>query len=178
MSARSRARRARSTEWCSVPRSVRAGRRRPAVSMKQTGPSAVSTTVSMASRVVPGMSCTMERSSPRSLLKSVDLPTLGRPMMATRGVDPGPGGGSAAASSSARRHRGRQQVDHGIEQVAGAPSVQGADREGIPDPEGDELPGRRLPVGVVDLVDHQPYRGAGLADELGRGQVLVGDARW
>ena len=63
-SARSSARRARIVACCSVPRSVLDGRRSPAVSMKRTGPSGVSTTVSMASRVVPGMSCTMERSSP------------------------------------------------------------------------------------------------------------------
>ena len=68
--------------------------------MKQTGPSGVSTTVSMASRVVPGMSCTIERSSPSSRLKSVDLPTLGRPMMATRGV---PGVRSALAAQPLAR---------------------------------------------------------------------------
>ncbi len=84
-------------ECCSVPRSVLDGRRSPAVSMNRTGPSGVSTTVSMASRVVPGMSCTMARSSPRSLLKSVDLPTLGRPMMATLGV---PGSRSPLAPPS------------------------------------------------------------------------------
>ena len=33
--------------------------------------------------VVPGMGETMERSSPTMRLRSVDLPTLGRPMMAT-----------------------------------------------------------------------------------------------
>ena len=40
----------------------------------------------MASRVVPDMSWTTDRSSPTSRLKSVDLPTFGRPTMATRGV--------------------------------------------------------------------------------------------
>ena len=59
-------------------------RRMPAVSMKRIGPSSVSTTVSIASRVVPGMSCTTARSSPISRLNSVDLPTFGRPTIATR----------------------------------------------------------------------------------------------
>ena len=37
------------------------------------------------SRVTPGVSSTMERRRPTSLLKSMDLPTLGRPTMATSG---------------------------------------------------------------------------------------------
>jgi len=65
---------------------VRAGRRIPAVSTKQNFPSGVSITVSTASRVVPGMSWTIERSSPTSRLKSVDFPALGRPTNATRGM--------------------------------------------------------------------------------------------
>ena len=39
--------------------------------------------VSMASRVVPGMSLTISRSSRSSRFTSDDLPTLGRPTMAT-----------------------------------------------------------------------------------------------
>src|SRR5215469_10061711 len=39
----------------------------------------------MRSRVVPGRSSTMARRWPASLLKSVDLPTLGLPTMATSG---------------------------------------------------------------------------------------------
>ena len=116
-SARSRARRARMVACCSVPRSVLDGRRRPAVSMKRTGPSVVSTTVSMASRVVPGMSCTMARSSPRSLLKRVDLPTLGRPMMATLGV---PGSRSPLALSAAA---GGQRSASSLRRAAGPAAV-------------------------------------------------------
>ena len=41
----------------------------------------------MLSRVVPGRSWTTERSSPISRLNRVDLPTLGRPTMATDGTD-------------------------------------------------------------------------------------------
>ena len=58
-------------------------RRMPAVSTKRSQPSSVSTTVSMVSRVVPGASCTTARSSPTRRLNRVDLPTLGRPTMAT-----------------------------------------------------------------------------------------------
>ena len=57
----------------------------PAVSTNTIGPSRVSTRVSIASRVVPAMSWTTERSSPTSRLNSVLLPTLGRPTIATRG---------------------------------------------------------------------------------------------
>ena len=41
----------------------------------------------MRSRVTPGVSSTMERRCPISLLNSVDLPTFGRPTMATIGLD-------------------------------------------------------------------------------------------
>ena len=184
MSARSSARRARSVACCSVPRSVLDGRRRPAVSMKHTGPSGVSTTVSMASRVVPGMSCTMERSSPRSRLKRVDLPTLGRPMMATLGVPgatpstPAPAGAAATRLVARRPRRAGpgSKAHHLVEQVAGPAAVQGAHREGIAQAERDELPRRRLPVGVVDLVDDEAHRRPGPPDHLGRRQVLLGDA--
>src|SRR6185437_7051314 len=40
----------------------------------------------MRSRVIPGSSPTMARREPISRLKSVDLPTLGRPTMATVGM--------------------------------------------------------------------------------------------
>ena len=39
----------------------------------------------MRSRVTPGVSSTMESRFPMSLLNSMDLPTLGRPTMATMG---------------------------------------------------------------------------------------------
>ena len=77
--------------------SILALRRMPAVSTKRTGPWSVSTTVSTESRVVPGRSCTTTRSSPVRRLNSVDLPTLGRPTMAT----PRMRGSSSVASSGA-----------------------------------------------------------------------------
>ena len=76
-------------------------RRSPAVSTNRSGPSSVSTTVSIASRVVPGMSCTTERSSPTSRLNSVDLPTFGRPTIATEKM-PSRRSGSASRSLSGR----------------------------------------------------------------------------
>ncbi len=58
-------------------------RRRPAVSMKRKSTPSMSRVSSMASRVVPAMSETMARSSPRSRFSSVDLPALGAPTIAT-----------------------------------------------------------------------------------------------
>ena len=58
-------------------------RRSPAVSVKMNLPYWLSTGVSMASRVVPASSATIIRFSPKMRLVRLDLPTLGRPMMAT-----------------------------------------------------------------------------------------------
>ena len=59
--------------------------------------------------VTPGVSSTMERRRPMILLNSMDLPTLGRPTMAIRGLDIGVylllfgcGGHSAANMASTR----------------------------------------------------------------------------
>ena len=116
-------------------------------------------------------------------MKRVDLPTLGRPMMATLGV---PGSRSPLALSRAAVGRARppsvvgqrdgQEGDDLVEQVAGAAPVQRAHRVGVAQTEGDELPGSRLAAGVVDLVDHEAHRWAGPPDHLGRRQVLVGHA--
>ena len=104
-------------------------------------------------------------------LAHVGPPDDGHPWRAT---GPGAGRRRRRLLLLLGRQGRRQEVDHGVEEVAGAPPVQGADREGIAHPEGDELPGGRLPVGVVDLVHHQADRWAGPADDLGCGQVLVG----
>ena len=105
-------------------------------------------------------------------------------MMATRGRAGLPAlprasraGRYRRARRRAVRRRRRQQAHHLVEQVAGPPPVQGADRERIAEAEGDELPGGGLPVGVVDLVDHEAHRRPGPPDDLGRGQVLLGHAR-
>ena len=84
-----------------MPSSILLLRRIPAVSTKRIGPSAVSTTVSTESRVVPGMSWTTARSSPIRRLNSVDLPTLGRPTTATAGTSGRTGSPPPPAASSA-----------------------------------------------------------------------------
>ena len=90
--------------------------------MNRIGPSSVSTTVSIASRVVPGMSCTTARSSPISRLNSVDLPTFGRPTIATPGMA---GPLDDFGSSSTRLDHGKQ-LDELVEQIASAEAVQRA----------------------------------------------------
>ena len=79
--------------------STRLRRRIPAVSTKRIGPSSVSITVSIASRVVPGSSCTTERSLPTSRLNNVDFPTLGRPTIATDNMVGSPDAGVASGSA-------------------------------------------------------------------------------
>src|SRR5690606_8237785 len=60
----------------------------------------------MASRVVPASSVTMLRSVPSNAFRKEDLPTLGRPRIAMRGVSPsgssGPGVGNSLTNSSSR----------------------------------------------------------------------------
>ena len=72
-------------------------------------PASVSTTVSTESRVVPGRSWTTDRSSPISRLKRVDLPTLGRPTIATAtpAVVVGSGGPAPAVVVAPARAAGR-----------------------------------------------------------------------
>ncbi len=59
-----------------------------------------SSTVSTASRVVPGISLTSTRSRPRSALTRLDLPTFGRPRIATRMASSGTVGRCAGAIRS------------------------------------------------------------------------------
>src|SRR5207247_2191543 len=59
-------------------------RRRPAVSTRTNVLSPRWSTVSIESRVVPGISETITRSWPSSLFTRLDLPTFGRPRIATR----------------------------------------------------------------------------------------------
>src|SRR5829696_5214599 len=59
-------------------------RRSPAVSTRMTGRPSTSSSVSIASRVVPARSETITRSEPRKALTSEDFPALGRPITATR----------------------------------------------------------------------------------------------
>ena len=75
-------------------------------------------TVSIASRVVPGTSETITRSSPSSAFRRLDLPTFGRPRIATR----------IASSPTSCRPLPGSIVDDRVEQVAGAVAVQGRER--------------------------------------------------
>ena len=81
-SAASRCLRAMMTESFSAMRRVLPLRRMPAVSTKRKSCAPRVTTSSTASRVVPAMGLTMARALPVRALSKVDLPTLGRPMMA------------------------------------------------------------------------------------------------
>ena len=71
-------------------------RRIPAVSTSTISPWPNVIRVSIASRVVPGVALTIVRSSPRSALRRLDLPTLGRP---TSAMVTGPGTWSGSKSS-------------------------------------------------------------------------------
>src|SRR6476646_2691166 len=84
-SARPMALSARRVEYFSAagPFATLPRRRMPAVSIRTISLRPHSSVVSTASRVVPGTSDTIARSSPRRLLRSDDLPTFGRPTKAT-----------------------------------------------------------------------------------------------
>ena len=69
--------------WASRPSSMRGSM--PPVSTSRNLRPLHSQSQKMRSRVTPGVSSTMARRWPVSLLKIVDLPTLGRPTMATMG---------------------------------------------------------------------------------------------
>ena len=141
-----------------------------------SGPSSVSTTVSMVSRVVPGMSCTTARSSPMSRLNSVDLPTLGRPTMAT-------------ANTLGRRPSSVALVDLGSSSSGGKPATSSSSRSPVPRPcraldrarvaeaEAHEAP-RRRPRGCRRR-PCWPRRSTGVAgprSSVGDLRVLLGDA--
>ena len=126
--------------------------------------------MSTLSRVVPGRSWTTERSSPISRLNSVDLPTLGRPTMATEGT-----GAPARRPARFPATVGGQAGHHLVEQVPGAPAVEGADRVGVAETEPGEDPGIAVTAVAIHLVgDHQggPAEPAQQARHPG---VLVGD---
>ena len=82
-SARRRRRVAPSTLCCSTPGSMCPRLRIPAVSTIHTSWPSHSSNVSTLSRVVPGASCTREGVSPSNTLTSDDLPTFGRPTIAS-----------------------------------------------------------------------------------------------
>ncbi len=89
------------TEAASSLASMRLRRRIPAVSTRRTGRPFHSHSTRMASRVMPASGPVSTRSSPTSRLSSVDLPTLGRPTMASSSGRLGSSASSSSAASSA-----------------------------------------------------------------------------
>ena len=136
-------------------------RRRPAVSTRTNVCSPRRSTVSIASRVVPGCSETITRSSPSRALRRLDLPTFGRPRIATR-IASSPGLGRSAPG---------QARDDRVEQVARAVAVDGRDRDRVAEAEPVELERLRLAPRLVDLVRDQEDRLARVAED--RRQLLV-----
>src|SRR5581483_7179559 len=108
----------------------------PAVSTSTNVSPPRRSTVSIASRVVPGMSETITRSWPSRALSRPDLPTFGRPRMAT-----------PIASAPAGEAR-----DDLVQQVARPVTVHGRDRHGLAEPQPVELVRQLLPGRVVHLV--------------------------
>src|SRR4029453_10122525 len=95
-----------------------------------------SRTVSTLSRAGPGSPETITRSSPTSAVKRLDLPTLGRPRMATR---------SPAAPAGQRAHDRSEQAPR---------AVAGHRRDGnrVAEPESVEFEGGGVGLRVVHLV--------------------------
>ena len=91
-----------------MPISTLPRRRIPAVSIRVIFWPSQTNSVSMASRVVPGMALTMERSTCSSALSSDDLPTLGRPTIAMRTESAG--GCSSTTGTSATIASSRSPV--------------------------------------------------------------------
>ena len=107
--------------------------------------------VSIASRVVPGTSDTIERSSPRRALSRLDLPTLGRPTKAIAA-------GSASSAAIAASHfaasgsiAARSMSGSSLVAVVAVRRVRlVADHEGLQATRGD-LVGPRLGIGLARL---------------------------
>ena len=116
------------------------------------------------SRVVPGISLTIDRSSRSKRLSSDDLPTLGRPTIATFVSS----STSEAALSCARRQPARDFV----QQIADALAVLGGDFHDRLEPQLVELERPSPGALVVGLVDRQDDRRGDHSQS--RGNLLVG----
>ncbi len=111
----------------------------------------------MGSRVVPGTGLTRARSSPSSALSSDDLPTFGRPMMASRSAFSSAGGSSSGGgSASSTLSRKAPTTIPGAAQELRDLAVHG--REALPDVEQQD--------DDLRLVDRDP--GLRLDGRLGR----------
>ena len=102
VSAKRIARSASPTESSSSLPSTRGRRRRPAVSTSRIGRPRHIQSTAIASRVMPASGPVSSRSSPMSRLARVDLPTLGRPTMATCNGLSYPAGAASALPASAK----------------------------------------------------------------------------
>ena len=127
------------------------------------------TVSSTASRVVPAMGETMARSSPVSALSRVDLPTLGRPMIATL-IPAGALRGSSTVcfvAGESSRSRGRA----GRPRRFRAPPIPGRRRQS----RAEELVGQAVANLRVDLVDRQRDGFAQALEHLGEVAIAAGD---
>jgi hypothetical protein len=120
----------------------------------------------MASRVVPGMSNAITRSSPISVLTSVDLPTFGRPTM-------------AILTPRAGRHLLGQfrtllngQVQRLVDQFAHAVAVRRRDRVRVAHAQFVEIRRHRGVLHALGLVDRQHDAAPCLAQVVGDDAVL------
>ena len=140
-----------STASSTLPR-----RRRPAVSIRRYLRPSRSRSTAIESRVVPGTSEAIIRSSPRMRFTSVDLPTFGRPTKATRMRSGSLSRISVSPSSGSMASMLRQQrVD--------AVLVRGRGRQHVLDAVAREFGQRRLHVDAVGLVDDEERRRGDLA---------------
>ena len=134
------------TLYFSTASLTRARRRIPAVSISTNASPSRSQGTRMLSRVVPGSSDVIKRFAPISRLISVDLPTLGRPITATRGP-------SRACAGLARIARVAERLEQALEQLVDALTVQRGDSYRLSEPERMELRCRDLAEDTFGLVD-------------------------
>ena len=144
-------------------------RRIPAVSTNTYSVPLRMTDSSTASRVVPATGETMERSEPAKAFSSVDLPTFGRPMMATLIFGSSP----AFRRSFSRAHR-KSGVTNSSKSSKPEVMLRG-DREQVLEPQRVKLVSQILALGAVDLIHRQRHRLAQLAEHGGQLAIGAGD---
>ena len=125
--------------------------------------------MSIESRVVPGISETIVRGCPSSALSSDDLPTFGRPRIATPISSP-----RRSTRSAPSMPRSVSTIE--VEQVAGADAVQRRQRQGLAEAELVELERLGIAAWIVELVRDQDHRLARAAQQVGELLVPGSDA--
>ncbi len=83
--------------------------------------------------------------------------------------------GSALRRSDRRDRLVAETLEHDVEQVAGAPAVQRAHRDGLAEPERQELPHLGLAAVVVGLVGDDEHLVSAATQPVGDRLVVVGD---